>query len=102
MSCPWCAGATELDAPWRHRVLLRDRTSYRTGLIQLKNTAPYPGISLNVCPQAGRWAVKMSSMCFSNPGIVPDHPSVIAKVRPVLLNLGLQCQWDMQEHSSSC
>ncbi|BDA46654.1 hypothetical protein COCOBI_09-1070 [Coccomyxa sp. Obi] len=58
-----------------------DKTSYRTGLNTLKNTAPYPGISLNFCAiQLDGGPVKTSTICFDNSGIDPNHPYVIAKV----------------------
>lgn len=58
-----------------------DRTSYRTGLDQLKNTAPYPGVSLNFCAlQLDDGPIKTSTICFDNSGIDPNHPYVIAKV----------------------
>ena len=67
-----------------------DKTSYRTGLNQLKNTEPYPGISLNFCAlQLDDGPVKTSAICFDNSGIDPNHPYVIAKVRPIVLHLGL-------------
>jgi hypothetical protein len=58
-----------------------DKTSYRTGLNTLKNTAPYAGISLNFCAiQLDGGPVKTSTICFDNSGIDPNHPYVIAKV----------------------
>lgn len=58
-----------------------DKTSYRTGLNTLKNTAPYSGISLNFCAiQLDGGPVKTSTICFDNSGIDPNHPYVIAKV----------------------
>jgi hypothetical protein len=58
-----------------------DKTSYRTGLNTLKNTAPYTGISLNFCAiQLDGGPVKTSTICFDNSGIDPNHPYVIAKV----------------------
>ena len=68
-----------------------DRTSYRTGLNALKNTAPYPGISLNFCAlQLDAGPVKTSTICFDNSGIDPNHPYVIARVRPSrVLHAGL-------------
>ena len=61
-----------------------DRTSYRTGLDSLKNTEPYPGVSLNFCAlQLDGGPLKTSTICFDNSGIDPNHPYVIAKVDPV-------------------
>ena len=58
-----------------------DRTSYRTGLDTLKNTQPYPGVSLNFCAlQLDGGPIKTSTICFDNSGIDPNHPYVIAKV----------------------
>ena len=58
-----------------------DRTSYRTGLNTLKNTEPYPGVSLNFCAlQLDGGPIKTSTICFDNSGIDPNHPYVIAKV----------------------
>lgn len=58
-----------------------DRTSYRTGLDTLKNTEPYPGVSLNFCAlQLDGGPIKTSTICFDNSGIDPNHPYVIAKV----------------------
>ena len=63
-----------------------DKTSYRTGLNQLKNTAPFPGISLNFCAlQLDDGPVKTSTICFDNSGLDPNHPYVIAKVRHIVL-----------------
>ena len=60
-----------------------DRTSYRTGLDTLKNTEPYPGVSLNFCAlQLDGGPIKTSTICFDNSGIDPNHPYVIAKVDP--------------------
>ena len=60
-----------------------DRTSYRTGLDVLKNTEPYPGVSLNFCAlQLDGGPIKTSTICFDNSGIDPNHPYVIAKVGP--------------------
>ncbi len=65
-----------------------DRTSYRTGLNTLKNTAPYSGISLNFCAiQLDGGPVKTSTICFDNSGIDPNHPYVIAKVCPTTIPL---------------
>ena len=61
-----------------------DKTSYRTGLNTLKNTAPYSGISLNFCAlQLDDGPVKTSTICFDNSGIDPNHPYVVAKVTPM-------------------
>lgn len=65
-----------------------DRTSYRTGLNTLKNTAPYTGISLNFCAiQLDGGPVKTSTICFDNSGIDPNHPYVIAKVSTESLHI---------------
>jgi hypothetical protein len=62
-----------------------DKSSYRTGLNTLKNTAPFPGLSLNFCAiQLDGGPVKTSTICFDNSGIDPNHPYVIAKVSAVL------------------
>ena len=59
-----------------------DKTSYRTGLNAIKNTAPYTGISLNFCAlQLDDGPVKTSTICFDNSGLDPNHPYVIARVR---------------------
>jgi hypothetical protein len=59
-----------------------DKTSYRTGLNAIKNTAPYSGISLNFCAlQLDDGPVKTSTICFDNSGLDPNHPYVIARVR---------------------
>jgi hypothetical protein len=80
-----------------------DRTSYRTGLNQLKNTAPYPGISLNFCAlQLDAGPVKTSTICFDNSGIDPNHPYVIAKVQPIVLAWDWFRTGTCQMDSSSC
>ena len=63
-----------------------ERASYRTGLNQLNTTAPNPGISLNACAlQLDDGPIKTSTICFDNSGVDPNHPYVIAKVRPNVL-----------------
>ncbi len=79
-----------------------DRTSYRTGLDTLKNTQPYPGVSLNFCAlQLDGGPIKTSTICFDNSGIDPNHPYVIAKVgaSPELLAL---CHVSMRDAGLTC
>ena len=46
-----------------------DRTSYRTGMNALKNTAPYPSISLSFCGlQLDAGPVNTSTICFGRFG----------------------------------
>jgi hypothetical protein len=70
-----------------------DKTSYRTGLNTIKNTAPYPGLSLNFCAiQLDGGPVKTSTICFDNSGIDPNHPYVIAKARTPFSLRYFSCQ----------
>ena len=59
-----------------------DKTSYRTGLNAIKNTAPYNGVTLNFCAiTLDGGPIRTSTICFDNSGLDPQHPYVIVKVR---------------------
>ena len=61
-----------------------DKTSYRTGLNAIKNTAPYNGITLNFCAiTLDGGPIRTSTICFDNSGLDPQHPYVIVKVRSI-------------------
>ena len=59
-----------------------DKTSYRTGLNAIKNTAPYNGITLNFCAiTLDGGPIRTSTICFDNSGLDPQHPYVVVKAR---------------------
>ena len=72
-----------------------DKTSYRTGLNAIKNTAPYNGITLNFCAiTLDGGPIRTSTICFDNSGLDPQHPYVIVKARlPTVTPTHIACMF---------